>query len=147
MELPGGLAVKGPALSLVTGSGHCCGMGSIPGSITCHGYTQKKKKKNSFLLLHLNSSPPFLTCYHMMVFFYLFFWGGHARSMQKFPGQGLNLRDSSSPSCCSDTTRSLTTRPPGNSLNEFLMHVSTICAKPRTQENVIPFFNFLHEVA
>ena len=40
-----------------------------------------------------------------------FFGGGHTHDMQKFPGQGSN------PSHSSDNTESLTTRPPGNSLN------------------------------
>lgn len=43
--------------------------------------------------------------------------GGHAPSMQKFPGQGSN------PSHGSDSTGSLTPRPPGNSKEHFYMHV------------------------
>ena len=39
-------------------------------------------------------------------FFFFFFYCAHG--MWTFPGQGLDLRHSSDPSCCSDTTRSLT---------------------------------------
>lgn len=45
--------------------------------------------------------------------FFFFFYCAHG--MWTFPGQGLDLRHSSDPSCCSDTTRSLTHAPPGNS--------------------------------
>ena len=45
---------------------------------------------------------------------------GHAHSMRKFPGQGMN------PCHCSDNAKSLTTTPPGNSpegLILFMIHV------------------------
>ena len=40
--------------------------------------------------------------------FFPFFGGGHTLGMQKFLGQGSNLRHSSHQSCCSDNTGSLT---------------------------------------
>ena len=48
--------------------------------------------------------------FHLGAIFYLFFIFGYAHSMQKFLGEGSN------PSYSSDASKSLTTKPPGNSL-------------------------------
>ena len=47
-------------------------------------------------------------------------------SMWKFQGQGLNLCYSRDPSHSNDNTRSLTTRPPGNSTKGFTVIVGSV---------------------
>ena len=47
-----------------------------------------------------------ITIHFFFLFLFLFFGLNH--SIWNFPGQGLNPHHSSSPSCCSDNTRSLT---------------------------------------
>ena len=67
-----------------------------------------------FLVGFLNhcatTGTPKLEIFLMSLLAFLLFLFGHAHGMQKFPGQGLNLRLSSS-----DEAESLTARIPGNS--------------------------------